>query len=54
MVLLLFYLKYREVKSLAESHIVVESRAKNPNLGVWVIRVLIKHTLVLVFLNSET
>lgn len=54
MVFLFFYLKCREVKSFAESHIVIESRAENHNLGLWVIRVLINHTLVLVSLNSET
>lgn len=46
---LFFNLKLREVKSLAEGHIVVESRAENPDLGG--IRVLINHTL---FLDSET
>lgn len=47
-------LKLREFKSLAEGHIVVVSRAENPNLGLGVIRVLINHTLVFVFLSSET
>lgn len=40
-----FNLKLGEVKLLAKDHIVVESRAENPDLGLGVIRVLINHTL---------
>lgn len=52
--LLLFSQRLREVKSLAEGYITVESRAENPNLGIRVMTVLIKPYMVLVYLDSAT